>query len=137
VPRSVRSTVVVVLVAAAVAPTAWAAAGRTAGAEPRRIASYCSETGDLCFGVLDRSGAVSLEIDTFARYFDRYFLCVRPPRGSTTCKSFSIRKVGRLYTSKVRWYGNFPARGAGTYVVTWKLRAHALGPALKFRLPLR
>jgi len=100
------------------------------------LASYCSTTGDLCFGVLNRSGAVSLEISTFARYFGRYDLCVKPPRGATTCRNFPIRKSGPFYESRVRWHLNFPGRGPGSYLVTWKRETNPLGPQLKFRLPL-
>ena len=120
-------TISVVLVAASPAASA---------SQPKTIAHYCSESGDLCFGVLNRDGAVSLEISTFARYFDRYILCVTPPRGTSSCRSFPLRKSGRSYGSRVRWHRNFPARGAGAYRVTWKLRSSPLGPQLKFRLPL-
>lgn len=113
-----------------------AASPAPAAVQPKPIARYCSETGDLCFGVLNRSGAVSLEITTFARYFDRYTLCVKPPRGAGACKSFPIRKSGRFYVSRVRWYRNFPPRGPGSYLVSWRLKASPLGPQLKFRLPL-
>lgn len=129
-----RSLIVAAIAASVAAPVAVA---ETEAAGPRAIASYCSKSGDLCYGILNRDGAVSLEIDTFARYFDRYVLCVEPPRGARSCKSFPIRKAGRVYASKVRWHLNFPARGPGAYKVTWRLRAQALGPALEFRLPLR
>lgn len=105
-------------------------------AKPRTIASYCSKTGDLCFGILNRSGAVSLEINTFAKYFDRYILCVKPPRRVATCRSFPVRRLGQSYVSRVRWYRNYPARGPGVYRVTWRLGPSRLGPSLTFRLPL-
>lgn len=112
------------------------ASSAASASQPKTIAGYCSESGDLCFGVLNRDGAVSLEISTFARYFERYILCVQPPRGASSCRSFPIRKSGRVYSSRVRWHRNFPARGPGAYRVTWKLRVSPLGPPLKFRLPL-
>jgi len=112
--------------------SSWAAAA----SQPKTIARYCSSTGDLCFGVLNRSGAVSLELTTFARYFDRYDLCVKPPQGASACRNFPIRKSGAFYVSRVRWHANFPARGPGSYQVTWRLKRNTLGPQLKFRLPL-
>ncbi len=124
------------MLALTVAAALFAAGSVTAGPEPKSIASYCSSTGDLCYGVVNRSGAVSLEISTFAQYFGRYFLCVKPPRGASTCRSFPIRKSGPYYVSRVRWHLNFPGRGSGSYEVTWRLKAHPLGPRLKFRLPL-
>jgi hypothetical protein len=113
-----------------------AASSAASASQPKTIARYCSESGDLCLGVLNRDGAVSLEISTFARYFNRYILCVTPPRGTNSCRSFPMRKSGRFYVSRVRWHRNFPARGPGAYLVTWKLRSSPLGPQLKFRLPL-
>lgn len=116
---------------------AFSAAGAVgAGSEPTPIASYCSRTGDLCYGVVNRSGVVSLEVSTFAQYFSRYFLCVKPPGGTSTCGNFPISKRGSFYGSRVRWHLNFPARGPGMYEVTWRLKASPLGPRLRFRLPL-
>jgi hypothetical protein len=46
--------------------------------------SYCSPSGDLCYGVVRRRGAIVLRIDTIERYFARYTLCVRPPRYRVT-----------------------------------------------------
>ena len=104
---------------------------------PRTVASYCSPTGDVCYGAIDRSGAVYLELTTFAKYFGRYRLCVRPASRGETCRSFPVRRRGQQWGSSVRWYRNFPAAGPGVYRVTWKLGTRPLGPALRFRLPLR
>ena len=104
--------------------------------EARPIKAYCSPSGDLCFGIFNRSGAVYLEIDTFARYFARYRLCVRGPSSSEICKSFPVRRRGRLWVSSVQWYRNFPSEGTGEYRVTWKRAASRLGPTLRFILPL-
>jgi len=115
---------------------ALVAASPAAAAQPKTIAQYCSTTGDICLDVVNRDGAVFLELTTVARYFERYVLCVKPPAGTSTCSSFPIRAGGSFYVSRVRWYRNFPARGQGAYLVTWKLQANPLGPALTFRLPL-
>jgi hypothetical protein len=96
--------------------------------------SYCSRSGDLCYGIVRSGGTVSLRITTFARYFPRYRLCVQSPGGATTCRSFPIRRQGRLYGSTVIWYANFPRRGPGLYRVTWRLGAERLGPTLSFRI---
>jgi hypothetical protein len=104
---------------------------------PRTIASHCSPSGDVCYAVIDRSGAVHLEISTFAQYFRRYRLCVKPPTGAETCRSFPMRLQEEHSISRVVWYRNFPRRGPGVYRVTWKLGSNPLGPALRFRLPLR
>lgn len=117
-------------------------AGQTA-ARPKTIASYCSTSGDVCYGIFKRSGKVSLEITTAARYFNRYTLCVRrlPPRSTPAyaqrCGSFPVfRQSGSTWGSRVNYARQYPLTFAGTYRVTWKLAGSALGPALLFRLPV-
>lgn len=105
----------------------------TATAAPDgRIASRCSASGDVCYGVFDDRGTIRFQLTLAAKYFTRYRICVRPPRGATTCKSFPVKKTGPLYGGAVRWNLNFPFRGLGRYRVTWRLGAQALGPALVF-----
>jgi hypothetical protein len=108
------------------------------------IASYCSPSGDVCYGIFRRSGHVSLEITTAARYFQRYTLCVqriRPAGGGAAsaqrCGSFPVfgQRFGS-YGSRIHYTKQYPVKSAGTYRVTWKAPA-ALGPSLRFRLPLR
>jgi hypothetical protein len=118
------------------------ASGETA-AGPKTIASYCSTSGDVCYGIFKRSGKVSLEISTAARYFNRYTLCVRrlPPRSTPAyaqrCGSFPVfRQGGSTWGSRVNYARQYPLTFAGTYRVTWKLAGSALGPALRFRLPV-
>jgi hypothetical protein len=127
------------LTAAVIAAVAPATA--TAAAPKRTLASYCSPSGDLCYGVLDRSGAVYLEITTFARYFERYRLCVKPPGTGPTarerCGSYPIRRKGPVWGGQVKFGRNFPNVGPGVYRVTWRLGTQRLGPTLRFRLPLR
>jgi hypothetical protein len=123
----VRVGLLVVLAAA------LAVATPAMSAEQVRIASYCSPSGDVCYGIFKRSGVVRFELTTAARYFSRYRICVRPPRGATTCKSFPVRSRGVAYGGSVIWARNFPNRGAGRYRVTWKVGTRALGPALSFR----
>lgn len=117
-------------------------AGQTA-AGLKTIASYCSTSGDVCYGIFKRSGKVSLEITTAARYFNRYTLCVRrlPPRSTPAyaerCGSFPVfRQSGSTWGSRVNYSRQYPLTFAGTYRVTWKLAGSALGPALRFRLPV-
>ena len=117
-----------------------AAAGPTAP-RPKTIASYCSPSGDVCFGVFNRSGVVRLEISTAAHYFSRYTLCVRPSgtgaAGALRCGVFPVfRRGGSTWGSSVRLARQFPPGESGVYRVTWKLGSQRLGPTLRFRLPL-
>jgi len=122
------------LTAGAISDSSYGGSRREAEARP--IKAYCSPSGDLCFGIFDRSGAVYLEIDTFARYFARYRLCVRGPSANEICRSYPVRRRGQFWVSSVQWYRNFPREGAGEYRVTWKRAASRLGPTLRFTLPL-
>jgi hypothetical protein len=103
------------------------------------IASYCSPSGDVCYGILKRGEKVSLEITTAAKYFNRYTLCVRRtrPAAPQRCGSFPVfRQGGSTWGSRVNYARQFPVKSPGRYRVTWKLGSGPLGPALRFRLPL-
>jgi hypothetical protein len=111
--------------------------------KPKTIASYCSASGDVCYGVFNRTGKVYLELTTAAQYFKRYTLCVRrlPPRGTSEyaqrCGSFPVmRQSGSTWGSRVNYARQYPLTFAGAYRVTWKLGGRSLGPALRFRLPV-
>ena len=110
-------------------PLAASATAATSG----RIASRCSVSGDVCYGVLDDRGVIRFQLTLAAKYFTRYRVCVKPPSGATTCKSFPVKRVGSQFGGAVTWERNFPARGPGRYRVTWKQGAQALGPGLTFR----
>jgi hypothetical protein len=117
---------------------ALAGASSASAGERKTIASYCSPSGDVCFGIVRRSGVLRFEITTAARYFARYTLCVRPPgmgaAAKLRCGSFPIFR-GRPPT----WYGSvrfrptFPGGPPGVYRVSWRLGSGPLGPTLRFR----
>jgi hypothetical protein len=117
-----------------------ASAGSTA--TPRqRIASYCSPSGDVCYGIFRRGGTVLLKITTAARYFGRYTLCVRllPAANDAAharrCGSFPVfRQGGATWGSTVNYMRQYPIKQKGRYQVTWRSGASPLGPALHFRL---
>jgi hypothetical protein len=122
------------VLAASVLGGALAADGEPARRTP--LKTYCSQSGDLCYGITRRTGALYLELTTFEKYFATYRLCIRPPDARERCRRYPVRRQGRLYGSIVRWYGNFPISRPGVYRVAWKLQA-PLGPALRIRLPVR
>jgi hypothetical protein len=104
-----------------------------AGPGPRkRVASYCSPSGDVCYGIFRRGTEVEFQITTAARYFARYKLCVRAPTKDQTCRTAPIRMMGEQQGSIVKWSRSFPNRGQGTYRVTWSQRGTRLGPTLRF-----
>jgi hypothetical protein len=110
--------------------------------KPKTIASYCSVSGDVCYGIFNRSGKVHLELTAAAQYFKRYTLCVRrlPPRSTSAyaqrCGSFPVLRQSAIWGSRVNYARQYPLTFAGAYRVTWKLGGRSLGPALRFRLPV-
>jgi hypothetical protein len=136
-----RQAIVVVFLGIA---SSGMAAGAPNAVNERTIASYCSASGDVCYGVFNRGGKVYLRITTAARYFARYRLCVRLlPAGAPgaehaqRCGSFPVfRRGGGTWGSSVNYARQYPITSAGRYRVTWRLGANPLGPPLHFRLPL-
>lgn len=130
----------VILAVLAVAVSGAAAPTRS---PEKKIASYCSPTGDVCYGIFSRGGKVYLKITTAARYFKRYTLCVRflPANGggavhALRCGSYPVfRQAGSTWGSSIDYARQYPVTDPGRYRVTWKLQK-ALGPPLYFRLPL-
>jgi hypothetical protein len=105
-------------------------------AEQGRIASHCSASGDVCYGIFKGSaGVIRFQLTTAAKYFSRYQICVRPLGQTATCKSFRVKKVGANWGGKVIWQRNFPMAGPRRYLVTWKQGGRRLGPSLSFTLP--
>jgi hypothetical protein len=131
----VRRTAAVTL-AALLSAAACAATAAPAPPPRKTVASHCSPSGDICYGVVNRSGAVHFELTTPVRYFLRYRLCVRPPTGAARCRTFAMRPARNTWGSVVRFARNFRYAGPGVYRATWRLGANPLGPTLRFRLPL-
>jgi hypothetical protein len=119
-----------ILTPLAVAAAAVAIVPATAQAR----SSYCSPSGDLCYGVVKGSSPIKLRITLQAKYFSRYRLCIRAPNGQRNCHRFRIRKLdGGLYGSTVRVGGKkFPFGGKGTYKARYRTGGHSLGPAITY-----
>jgi hypothetical protein len=124
-----RRTVIVALLAAAVVAAPSAAADQT------RVKSYCSKTGDLCYGIFKSGSTYSFRLTLAAKYFQRYRVCVRPLGEQGKCKSFPVKKTGASWGGTVVWQRNFPVRGPRGYRVTWRQGTTRLGPPLTFYLP--
>jgi hypothetical protein len=113
-----------------------AAAPLGSSANQSRIASHCSTSGDVCYGIFQGSaGLIRFQLTTAAKYFSRYRICVRPLGTAAKCKSFRVGKVGASWGGKVIWQRNFPMRGPRRYRVTWSQGGHRMGPSLSFTLP--
>lgn len=101
----------------------------------KRVKSYCSPSGDVCYGVFSGAGGYSFRLTLAAKYFQRYRLCVRPLGQPRTCKSFPVKKTGAQWGGTVNWLRNFPIHGPRGYRASWWQSSHRLGPALTFYLP--
>lgn len=86
---------------------------------------YCSE--DMCQSVAV-DGVRKLSITLAERYFGRYYLCVKDPRGRDTCIDFRIQRLDDGgFGDTVRWRRHFPDGGQGRYAVRW-FRVPEFGP---------
>jgi hypothetical protein len=124
-----RRTILLLLSVGLVAVAPGAAADQT------RVKSYCSESGDVCYGVFRNAGLYRFRRTLAAKYFARYRVCVRPLGEAALCKSFPVRKTGASWGGTVVWQRNYPVRGPRGYRVTWRQGNHRLGPPLTFYLP--
>jgi hypothetical protein len=109
--------------------------GGASAAEQATLPSYCSTSGDVCYGIFKARAAHNLRLTLAAKYFSRYRICVKPLGRAATCKSFPVKKTGAEWGGKVSWQRNFP-HTPGRYRVTWRLGANRLGPPLTFTLPV-
>ena len=114
---------------------ALVAVAPSAATDQTRVKSYCSETGDVCYGIFKTGSVYSFRLTLAAKYFRRYRICVRPLGQQATCKSFPVKKTGAAWGGTVVWQRNYPVRGPRGYRVTWRQGATRLGPPLTFYLP--
>lgn len=119
---------------AVVCAAAFSVHGNASAAEQARLPSYCSPSGDVCYGIFKANGQYSFRLTLAAKYFSRYRLCVRRLGQARQCKSFPVKKTGAQWGGRVNWFRNF-AHAPGSYRVTWLQGTTRLGPPLNFRLP--
>jgi hypothetical protein len=105
--------------------------GSASASEQARLPSYCSPSGDVCYGVFRQAGVINLKLTLAAKYFPRYRLCVRKLGQARVCKTFLVKKTGAQWGGTVNWAKNY-LHTPGTYRVTWWHGANRLGPPLNF-----
>lgn len=78
--------------------------------------SWCSESGDQCWGTFKRDGKRYVSVTYAARYKTSEKLCVKAPTGDRDCVTRKLKR-GKFDTwaLTLRWSTNFPNRGKGTY----------------------
>jgi hypothetical protein len=118
-----------IITSLAVAASAAAILPATASAR----SSYCSPSGDVCYGVVKGSSPIKLQIILQAKYFSRYKLCIRGPNNIRECRRFKIRKLKHgTYGSTVNVAKHFNFQGKGTYRARYSQGGQSLGPALTY-----
>ena len=123
--RALRPSFVAAIVIGALVIPSTASAGH-------QLDSYCSPTGDYCTGVFASRGSVSTILRTFSFRGD-YELCVRAPRESFDCRTFTLRgKAHGIYEGRVGLAGQFGPLRRGRYAVRWRSGGYAIGPTLHF-----
>ena len=100
-----RRNLLLALIAVLVAVAPSAATDQT------RVKSYCSTTGDVCYGIFKTGDVYSFRLTLAAKYFRRYRICVRPLGEQAKCKSFPVKKTGASWGGTVFWQRNYPVRG--------------------------
>ena len=111
-------------------------AGLVLAAPASARTSYCSPSGDFCYGLRgDRDPKIVLNMA--ARYFPKARICVTPPDGAErTCKTYKVRDLGNVFGVRVRWSAKFPNHGPGRYKVKFYSAGSSsdgLGPSVAFR----
>jgi hypothetical protein len=124
-----RRSLPLALIAALVAVAPGAASEQT------RVKSFCSPSGDVCYGIFRAGSTYSFRLTLAKKYFSRYRVCVRPLGQQVRCKSFPVKKTGASWGGTVVWQRNYPVRGPRGYRVTWRQGTTRLGPPLTFYLP--
>ena len=119
---------------ALLAALSLALVGGASAAEEVRLPSYCSPSGDVCYGIHKAGAAHNFKLTLAAKYFSRYRICVKPLGRAATCKSFPVKKTGAQWGGTVRWQRNF-VHAPDRYRVTWRQGTSRLGPPLNFTLP--
>jgi hypothetical protein len=100
-----------------------------------RLPSYCSPSGDVCYGIAHTGGAYRLKLTLAAKYFPRYRLCVQRLEKAKKCETFPVQKTDAQWGGKV-WWSHYFSRAPGNYRITWLQGTSQIGPALSFTLPL-
>jgi hypothetical protein len=111
-----------------------ALAGGASAAQQARLPSYCSPSGDVCYGIQKAGAGYNFRLTLAAKYFSRYRICVRRLGQARTCKSFPVKKTGAQWGGRVSWAKNF-RHTPGKYRVTWWQGTNRIGPPLNFTLP--
>jgi hypothetical protein len=123
------------------APASPVAFGTPSRVNTPLAGSFCSVTGDVCYGAYGNYGrpaSPDLVLDLKDMFFKRFTICVTGPRHLRSCRHFKVHRQGAGgYGSRVRWSRHFPHDGRGIYHARWLWNRSPLGPPISFPIPFR
>lgn len=86
------------------------------GWEP--VASYCSPSGDVCFGIRRSGDRVKLRLDSFVDFGDVSFCVKKAGAGHRVCRTRALKpRDHNLYFASILWNRHFPTAGPQKRVV--------------------
>lgn len=99
-------------------PSAGAAtAPDRVSADWRPVESYCSPSGDVCFGIRRSGDRVRLRLDSFVDFGDVSF-CVKKTGGRYRCQARPLQPRDHdLYSASIMWNHHFPTAGVQKRIV--------------------
>ncbi len=100
------------------------------------VDSSCNHDDGYCSFVATKgtSGIILLKVRASSDLFGRATACVT--KQTTVCRAVNPKRNSKgQFNWVIRWQGNFPRQGTGTYTVTWRASSGSqIGPALHFHL---
>ncbi len=100
-------------VAAGIAPAGAVVGSATAPTGGWKVvASYCSDSGDVCFGIKRKGDLVRFRLDSFVDFGPVDFCVRKGTYGQDVCQSRAlIPGAHDLYHASILWNGNYPDGG--------------------------
>lgn len=94
------------------------------------VTSYCSPSGDICYGILRKGETVRFRLTAFGGYFKTVDFCVKKAGSRAwVCRERPLKQgKNDIYVAKIRWQGNYPTNGDAKRVVRFMKGS----PKLKF-----
>lgn len=82
------------------------------------VASYCSPSGDVCFGIRRKGDRIKLRLDSFVDFGAVSFCVKKAGSQHRVCRTRSLKPGDHdLYSASILWNRHFPTAGTQKRVV--------------------
>ena len=82
------------------------------------VASYCSPSGDVCFGIRRKGDRIKLRLDSFVDFGAVSFCVKKAGSQHRVCRTRSLKPGDHdLYSASILWNRQFPTAGPQKRVV--------------------